>query len=205
MLILVPAARAVPVEEIVRQVQNRYDTTKDFTAHVQQELIVASTGQTLTATGEVAFKRPGKMNWKLEGPDEQLIVADGTVLWLYQKEEQQVLKAPFQSAFRSTTPISFLTGVGRITDDFEVTLAGIGEHEVYLDLRPRRTDAEFGRLRLIINTSTSDIIGAEVRDPVGNVTKLRFTELRRNVGLPDSRFTFAVPPGVDIIEVPIGY
>ena len=57
----------------------------------------------------------------------QTVVADGTTLWLYQPKEQQVMKAPFDAAFRSTTPISFLTGVGRITDDFSrATLDGSG-------------------------------------------------------------------------------
>lgn len=196
---------AANVDEIVRQVQTRYDQTNDFTAHVHQDLLVASTGQSFPADGEVMFKRPGRMRWKLKGIDEQVIVADGSVLWLYQPEEKQVLKAPFQSAFRSTTPISFLTGVGKLADDFDVTIVDSGEKEIYLELQPKKAEGEFGRLRLIVNPTTYDIAGAEVRDPVGNLTKLRFSDLRRNVGVEDAQFTFAVPPGVDIIEVPIGY
>jgi outer membrane lipoprotein carrier protein len=145
------AAHAVPVPEVVRRVQERLDATKDFTATVDQELVVASAGKTLHATGTVAFKRPGRMRWSLTDGAPQVIVADGTTLWFYQPDEHQVLKAPFQAAFRSSTPISFLTGVGRLAEDFDVTLDGNGDGVLSLALRPRRGEGEVGRLRLTVD------------------------------------------------------
>jgi len=198
------AAATAEVGDVVRHVQERFDATKDFTAKVDQDLVIASAGKTVHATGTVAFKRPGKMRWTLTDGTSQVIVADGTTLWFYQPDEKQVLKAPFNAAFRSSTPISFLTGVGRLSDDFEVTLDGEGEGVLHLALRPRRGEGEFGRLRLTVDKQTYDIVGAEIFDPVGNVTRLRFSDLRRNTGLEDARFAFEVPPGVDVIEAPIG-
>jgi outer membrane lipoprotein carrier protein len=164
-----------------------------------------STNRTFKGTGTVAFKRPGRMRWALKNDEEQVIIADGSTLWVYQPEEQQVLKSPFQSAFRSSSPISFLTGVGRIDRDFAVTLDGKEEGRLYLLLVPRADEGEIGRMRLTIETSAFDIIGAEIRDPLGNITKLVFTNLRRNLGLDDAFFRFDVPAGVDIIEAPVGY
>jgi chaperone LolA len=198
------AFAAAAVGDVVRHVQERIDATKDFTAAVDQELVVASAGKTVHATGTVAFKRPGKMRWTLTDGSAQVIVADGTTLWFYQPDEQQVLKAPFQAAFRSSTPVSFLTGVGRISDDFDATVDGEGDGVLYLALRPRRAEGELGRLRLTVDARTYDIVGAEVNDPVGNVTRLRFSDLRRNTDLADAQFRFDVPPGVDVIEAPIG-
>ena len=45
------------------------------------------------------------MRWTLTEGVSQVIVADGKTLWFYEPDEQQVLKAPFQNAFRSSTPI----------------------------------------------------------------------------------------------------
>lgn len=195
----------LPIDEIVRRVQARFDTMTDFTASVQQELVMISTNRTFKGKGTVAFKRPGRMRWALKNHDDQIIVADGTTLWVYQPDEQQVLKSPFQSAFRSSSPISFLTGVGRIDKDFIVTLDGKDQGLVHLLLVPRTDEGEIGRMRLTIETVNFDIAGAEIRDPLGNVTKLEFSDLRRNVGLDDAFFRFEVPPGVDIIEAPVGY
>lgn len=208
---------ALDVDTLVRRVQERYDATRDFTADVTQEMTIASLGKTTTAHGTVAFKKPGKMRWELTDGDPQVIVADGKTLWLYQPTERQVLKAPFDSAFRSSTPISFLTGVGRLAQDFEGSLdgesptgaspAGSSEKEplVYLMLLPRRDAAAMGKLRLTVVRDTADIRGAEVYDPLGNVSRLHFDHLQRNVGLADDQFVFHVPPGVDVISAPVGH
>jgi outer membrane lipoprotein carrier protein len=204
---LAPAVdgRALDVNEIVRKVQERYDATRDFTADVTQDMTVASLGKTITSHGTVAFKKPGKMRWELTQNDKQIIVADGNTLWLYQPGERQVLKAPFNAAFRSSTPVSFLTGVGRITQDFTATLDGESADGkmLYLMLIPRRTDADVGKLRLSVARDTFDIRGAEIHDPLGNVSRLQFDHVQRNVGLADSQFVFQVPPGVDVITAPV--
>jgi len=206
-LLAVPRLCAgLSVGDIVSKVQERYDATKDFTADVTQEVTVASLGKTITARGTISFKRPGKMRLELSGDDEQIIVADGTTLWLYQPKEKQVLKAPFDSAFRSSSPISFLTGVGRIADDFDVSLDGESAdgHDLYLLLQPRHDGASVGRLRLTVARKTFDIHGAEVHDPAGNVSRLQFDRIRRNIDLTDDQFVFQVPPGVDVISAPLG-
>jgi len=201
----VVSAGALDVTEIVRKVQERYDATRDFTAEVTQEMTVASLGKTITSHGRVAFKKPGKMRWELAQNDKQVIVADGTTLWLYQPEERQVFKAPFDAAFRSSTPISFLTGVGRIAQDFTVTLDGESPdgQVLHLMLIPRRTDADVGKLRLTVARNGFDIRGAEIHDPLGNVSRLQFDHMQRNVGLADDQFVFQIPPGVDVISAPV--
>ena len=204
---LVPcASRAADLDAIVRKVQERYDTTRDFTADVTQEMTIASLGKTTTAHGKMAFKRPGKMRWDLTQGDEQVIVADGETLWLYQPKEKQVLKAPFDAAFRATTPISFLTGVGKIAQDFDVSADGEDEKAgvLYLMLVPRRDNASVGKLRLSVARDSGEIRGGEIHDPLGNVSRLRFDHIKRNVGLGDEQFVFQVPPGVDVISAPIG-
>ncbi len=199
-----PAFAGSEVAALVQKVQQRYDETKDFTAVLTQEISVASLGKTMTSRGTIAFKKPGKLRLELTGSDPQTVVADGTTLWLYQPRDRQVLKAPFDAAFHSSTPISFLTGVGRITDDFDASLDGENptSHELYLKLVPRRDAGEVGRMRLTVDPVSFDIRGAEILDPLGNVSRLRFDDLRRNGGVVDSEFVFQPPPGVDVITAP---
>ncbi len=200
-----PPCQAVDVQEIVHRVQERYDSTRDFTAHVTQEMTVASLGKTTMAEGTVAFKKPGKMRWELDHDAPQIIVADGSTLWLYQPKERQVIKAPFDAAFRSSTPISFLTGVGRLAQDFEVSLDGTSPDGrlVHLLLVPRRDSTTVGKLRLTAAADSGEIRGAEIFDPLGNVSRLQFADIQRNQNLPDKDFVFEVPPGVDVITPPV--
>ncbi len=199
------AAPAETVEQIVARVQARFDEAADLRADVAQEVVIAALDRTVSATGSVVFKRPGKMRWDLTGDEAQIIVADGETVWFYQPADEQVLKAPLVSVFRSSTPVSFLTGVGRIADDFDVELLSRDADTIRLLLEPKRSNGDLGRLELAVGAASADIVEARVTDPVGNVTILKFSNLRRNTGVGDQVFAFEVPPGVDVIEAPLGY
>ena len=199
----VSAASCPDPAEIVRKLQTRYESTKAFRADFRQQTTVGAVGQTEEALGTVAFKKPGKMRWDYRSPEAQLIVSDGTTLWIYQPSERQVLKAPFRAAFVSTTPISFLTGVGRIGDDFraEADPRGCADDRIYVRLVPKSTP-DLGSLALGVTRATFDIIEAGVTDPVGNTTVLTFASVQRNVDVPDGEFHFELPSGVDVVEAP---
>src|SRR5437867_2103310 len=130
---------------------------------------------------------------------------DGTTLWIYQPDERQVLKGSFNAAFVSTTPVSFLAGVGRIKDDFDVAQdpRGCNAQRIYLKLVPKRAQ-DVGSLTLAVSRPAFDIVEAAVTDPIGNVTTLSFSNIQRNVDVPEDEFRFVVPEGVDVVTAPSG-
>jgi outer membrane lipoprotein carrier protein len=93
--------------------------------------------------------------------------------------------------------------VGNIADDFDVTLEGEKENQFELGLLPKKGEGELGRLRLVVERTSYDIVGAEIRDPLGNITRLRFSDVKRNTGIEDGIFRFEAPPGVDVVDAPI--
>lgn len=202
LLLAAGLAEAAPdVDDVVRRLQKRYDETEDFTAEFVQAVDVESLGRTLESHGRVAFRRPGRMRWEFLEPEEQTIVADGETLWIYQPKHEQVLKAPFQVAFQSAMPVSFLLGIGRLAEDFDPELVSADEKKIRLRLEPKN-DADIGELVLTIDAKSYDVVSATVTDPLGNETRLTFTNLRHGVGVPDSTFEFEVPDGVDVVEAP---
>ena len=188
---------------IVKKLQARYDETRAFQAQFVQEMKVASLGVSDRAEGTVVFKKPGKMRWDFQTPKAQQIISDGAILWISQPEDRQVLKAPFKAAFVSTTPVSFLLGVGRITDEFrpETDARGCTATHLYVRLASKKSE-EIGAVSFGVDRATYDIVEAAVTDPLGNVTTLGFSQIERNVDVPDATFEFVVPAGVDVITPP---
>ena len=173
----------------------------------QQELVIASAGKTMHAKGTVAFKRPGKMRWTLTDGVAQVIVADGTTLWFYQPDEQQVLKAPVparlpldarRSRFSPASAASTTTSTSRSTDERTAVRRGCA--------CSRAGEAELGALQPHGRPRQSyDIVGAEMhRSARATSPGCSSRDLHRNVGLDDDAFHFEVPPGVDVVEAPIG-
>ena len=186
-------------ETVAARLQARYDETDGFRADFVQEVTSATLGQTLTSRGQVFFKKPGRMRWEFVEP-RQLVVADGSALWLYQPSEQQVVKTPFQYAFNSQTPVSFLTGVGRLEDDFFVLSRGETNAVYQLRLTPKQAAEAIGRLDIEVSKDTFDILQAMITDPLGNMTRVRFTHIEREIEMDDALFRFKLPPGVDLVE-----
>jgi outer membrane lipoprotein carrier protein len=195
------AAQAASVQTVVKKLQTRYDSTKGFRADFAQEVESATLGQKVEARGKVFFKKPGRMRWEFIEP-EQLLVSDGKFFWLYQPKDKQVIKTPFAQAFRSSSPASFLLGVGRITKDFTPTLHAQNAKTYTLRLTPKKDPEAIGLLDLEVDAKTFDILQATIIDPIGNTTRVRFSNIDRKSSLDESLFRFTVPDGVDIVDTP---
>ncbi|GBD26434.1 Outer-membrane lipoprotein carrier protein [bacterium HR30] len=190
------------VSQIVTRVQQRYDATVDLSGDVVQETTLVKLNKRVTAKGTFAFRKPGKMRWELANGMRETIVSDGKTLWIYRPDDQQVIRMPFEQAFRSSTPVSFLTGVGRLAEDFRAAIEPSDSPHLRLRLEPKHRNADVGVLWLEVDKTTYDIVSAEVKDPLGNTSKLTLANVRRNSGLADDFFRFQVPEGTDVLDAP---
>ena len=195
------AAESRSADQIVDSLQKNYDATVDFVADFRQETEVKTLNRNLKAWGKLSFKRPGKMLWRYEEPKGQFVLADGKNLYFYQPEQNQVIKSPLKNAFRSDIPLSFLLGIGNLKRDFNATLKSTDENQHVLSLEPKGDWGGFSEILVGVSRTTSDILWVSIRDAASNVTSIRFSGMRKGVGVQESLFRFQVPDGVDVVEL----
>lgn len=195
------AAEAKSADQIVDALQKNYDATVDFIADFQQETEVKALNRNLKAWGKLSFKRPGKMLWTYEEPKGQVVLADGSHLYFLQPEQNQVIKSPLKNAFRSDIPLSFLLGLGNLKKDFDAVLKATENNQHVLRLEPKGEAGGFSEILLGISRSSADILWVSIRDAANNLTSLRFSNMKKGVGLQDSLFRMKIPDGVDIVEL----
>jgi outer membrane lipoprotein carrier protein len=195
------AAESNSAEAIVDRLQKSYDATADFTADFRQENEVKTLNRTLKASGKVSFKRPGKMLWRYDEPKEQFVLADGKHLYFYQPEQNQVIKTPLKNAFRGDIPLSFLLGLGNLKKEFNAALKSTDEKSYVLRLEPKGEAGGFSEILLAVDKSSSDILWVSIRDAAANLTTIRFSGMRKGVGLNDSLFQVQIPKGADVVEL----
>ena len=194
-----PCSPAASVSDIVKKLQTRYDSTAGFSATFTQEVESATLGQKVESRGTVVFKKPGRMRWEFTEP-RQTLVSDGQFFWFYQPAENQVIKTPFRQAFSTTTPASFLLGVGQLEKDFAIALTAETKDAYQLRLTSKEDPEAIGALELTVNAQTFDIEQTIMTDPLGNVTRLRFLNIDRAASIQDEVFHFSIPAGVDVVE-----
>ena len=146
--------------------------------------------------GTLAFQRPGKFRWTYVKPYAQLIVGDGTRVWIYDQDLRQVTVRRMDQALTST-PAALLAGNNEAMRAFRMSDQGEKDGLEWLEAVPREKEGGFERVRM--GFSSGGLEAMEFYDSFGRITLLRFTSLTRNPRLESSTFRFSPPKGVDIV------
>ncbi len=162
----------------------------DFEQTLQQD------DQAYTSNGVFYLKRPGLLRWEYTTPSEQLIVADGDRIWLYDIELEQVSHRSQQAALVGT-PAQLLSDQAPISEHFQVNDLGEVDGLSWVELLPREKESQFSSLRLALNEN--NLQRMEMIDNFGQTTRFVFDNLQRNLALDAALFTFKPPPMIDLI------
>ena len=171
--------------------------TKTATAHFDQEVFDRGGKVIERASGTFAFARPGKFRWTYEKPHTQVLVADGSKLWIHDPDLNQVSVKRIDQAI-SSTPAALLAGKDDITKLFTLTDAGSADGLSWVEATPKSQDTGFERVRLGLHGKT--LAAMELRDSLGGHTLLRFSDLKPNAAVAPDTFRFTPPKGADVIE-----
>lgn len=147
--------------------------------------------------GKIWLQRPHLFRWHAEPPFEQIIVADGELLWFYDPDLEQVIVQKFDAEM-SKTPVALLTGeVASLKSNFEIYFYAdeIGSHFV---LKPLSRDSLFETLTL--SFQDEHISQIRIEDSLGQKTSIEFNASVFNQPIDPQRFKFTVPAGVDVIR-----
>ncbi len=149
------------------------------------------------ATGQFVFQRPGKFRWAYEKPYEQLIVADGQRLVLFDKDLNQVTIKKLQASLPSS-PASILFGSNEFEKEFDVSDAGVREGLEWIIAKPRAKDTTFERIEIGFRDGLPQAM--VLADGFGQLTQLTFSKVERNPKLDADAFRFTPPKGADVLE-----
>ncbi len=191
-LLLPAAAQASGVDRFQAYLRDTQTARADFEQQVydrERKLVQRS-------TGNFAFLRPGRFRWSYAQPYAQLIVGDGTRVWIYDQDLNQVTVRAMARALGST-PAALLAGAADVERAFELSDAGSRDGLDWLEAKPREREAGFERIRL--GMGPAGVQAMELTDHFGQTTVLRFSNLVRNPPLQASAFRFVPPKGADVL------
>jgi len=146
--------------------------------------------------GVLAFSRPGKFRWTYVKPYAQLIVGDGSKIWIYDEDLKQVTVRKLDQALGST-PAALLAGNNEAMRAFNLSDQGAKGGLEWLEALPRDKEGNFERIRMGFGSSGLEVM--ELLDSFGQTTVLKFTSLQRNPRLDPGLFRFSPPKGADVV------
>src|SRR5437667_11472963 len=168
--------------------------------------------------GRAYFRKPGKMRWEYESPENNLFLVDGKTAWFYVPADHTVTRVPAKQSTDWRTPLALLAGemklsricarVDLATDekqdkDGDVVLScPLKGSETAADPASKNgaPHAKRDLLLLEVAQDTNQLVRIVLREAGGIEIEFKFKDWQFDPPVPDSFFRFEVPLGVAIVN-----
>jgi outer membrane lipoprotein carrier protein len=213
-------------ETIVSRFESRYRAARTLQAAFLERY--TENGRVVRVEAGVAyFRRPGKMRWEYQAPEENLFLVDGKNAWFYVPADRTATRVPAKMSTDWRTPLALLAGemrVSRVCARVEATtnekVETPGDVVLRCELRGAATQSQdpnasesrkpggeaVEAVFFEIVEKTGELVRVTVRDPGGVGIEFHFTNWRDDPPVDDALFHFHPPPGVAIVngDLPAG-
>jgi outer membrane lipoprotein carrier protein len=179
------------------------DTLKDFIRDVKtgraqftQTVTSPDGAKKKTSTGSFEFSRPNRFRFVYAKPFEQVIVADGQKVWIYDADLNQASSRKFSAAL-GATPAALLAG-GSLDKDFDLAALPARDGLDWASATPKAKDGAFKSVR--VGFRGKELAALEIVDAFDQRSLVQFSQFTAGVGFRAETFQFKPPAGADVIE-----
>lgn len=205
-------ARALQeVRDVVKQLQARYEKTKDLQADFSQKTKIEGFERPVTSAGKVYIKKPGRLRWDYLDPATEQIYVNQEDVKVYVPEHKQVLVGKLTQMAASKAPLELLQGAAKLDESFQIepTMGkdrGAGGMPL-ITLIPKAKDQEstqnLQKIIVEVFPKTYFIRTVSLHEVSGNVAVFEFSNLKPNLGLGNEVFDFMTPSDAEVVRAPV--
>jgi outer membrane lipoprotein carrier protein len=189
---------AEDAQDVLSKVKQKYDTLKDAEIKFLQRTTSLTSAGKQSVSGTLYIKKQHKFRVELSS---QLIVTDGDTIWSYNPNNRQVIIDTYKKNSRTMTPEKIL---GAAPTDYSATLLPsekVGKIQTrVLRLTPKDETSLIATMKLWVDDAWL-IRKVELTDLNGRLTTYFVNDIRVNINIPDSRFTYQIPRGVEAVDL----
>jgi outer membrane lipoprotein carrier protein len=199
LVFLIPSGSSAS-EENLKQFFKQVTTLQ---ANFNQQ-VVDETGMTLeVSNGVFSLSRPGKFRWNYASSDPdsplgQQIVADGSSIFMYDPDLEQVTQRSLQNALNQVPSMLLVQSGVDVEEHFLISDFGLTDGLTWVALKPKDENAAYQQL--LIGFAEDKMRSITLFDGLGNETRLRLSNVQNNIELGDDVFNFVAPAGADILS-----
>ena len=178
---------------------------REYAAQFEQVVFDGRGQPVQKAIGTIRLKRPGRFRWEVVEPYNQLVVTDGTTVYVFDADLAQVTVQPLDETLQGT-PARLLIGS---MEALESMFTVVREHDTAFMLHPRDEEALYRRIRLEFAPRVVDpggnpdppavLVGIVIVDHLDQETRVAFRNPTLHPAPAPGAFDFHIPDDVDVI------
>lgn len=181
----------------VEALRGFYARTQTLQTRFVQKVLDENGTVTEVMQGQLWLSRPMRFRWEYQSPYEQIMVNDGRKLWLYDLDLAQVTVRDAAEALAGA-PVWLLNGGPALDEQFTLASDPEAEGLSWVRMTPREEGSDFRLARMGLRQGLPEVL--ELTDALGQQTIIRFEDMSTNTVIPEGRFRFQPPPGVELVE-----
>ncbi len=192
---------AMPVAAMASEGADRLarmlEPLQTYEARFEQQILDASGQRLQQANGHMWLSRPGKFRWEVAAPYQQEVVSDGSEVYLYDPDLEQVTVQALDQRVTHTPALLLSGSASELTANYDVSRSQQGSAETFR-LVPKTADTLFEELEMTFRGE--QLRGLQMTDSTGQRTAIEFLDVQANHAIDDGIFTFDIPAGTDVIR-----
>ena len=167
-------------------------SVKLFSAHFEQTVFDIEGKKLQQSSGDMLVSRPDRFRWDTKQPDENLIVSDGSDVWLFDPFVEQVSVMRLSTAVENTPFLLITSSDPKLWSHYEILKEGDS-----FTVTSRQKNQRIESLRIVFD-GKSQITRFEVNEAQGQRSEFQLTQFNQNPAIQADTFSFKVPDGVTI-------
>jgi outer membrane lipoprotein carrier protein len=195
-----PATELKGLENLEKFVKSTRSGKSDFTQTVTSPVRNGETPRVKNSSGTFEFQRPNRFKFQYKKPFEQLIVADGTSLWIYDADLNQATQRKQSTAF-ANTPAALIASASDLTalrEQFVLENAPDNDGLTWVNAKPKSADSTLQIVR--IGFKADALQQLDITDSFGQRSVINFTAMQVNLSLPADAFKFTLPAKAEVLK-----
>ena len=194
---LVIANCVVAQDNAISELDSLLQGVDTLSADITQ-LIVQSDGGVLEESEILLHvKRPNGFYWETVSPFPEILVTNGTTLWNYQPDLEQVIIEDWDPDQTELAAQLLYGRTDSLIDEYYVVAIN-SEQSRSFELKPKSADSFYDLITINFVNETLDLI--YIQNNSGERTAWQFTSSRINIPMVDELFEFSPPEGIEIIN-----
>ncbi len=188
------------LENLENFVKSTRSGKSDFTQTVTSPARAGEAPRVKNSSGTFEFQRPNRFKFQYKKPFEQVILADGTNLWIYDADLNQATQRKQSTAFANTPAalIASASDLSALREQFTLENSPDKDGLSWVSAKPKSADSTLQIVR--IGFKDSALQQLDITDSFGQRSVINFTAMQVNLSLAADAFKFNLPPKAEVLK-----
>jgi outer membrane lipoprotein carrier protein len=184
------------IADSLSELDSKLSNIKSMQANFSQRMIDGQNHSNIQAEGTMSIKKPSFFKWQTTSPTNQDIISNGSKLWLYDGDLEQLVIRNVSNNIEQTP---YLILLSKNKDDLNKLFTVKKDGTNSFILKPKQSDNMISNIVITFDKS-DDLSSLNITTSLHQYTLINFSNVKTNTEINNKDFEFIAPKGTDTID-----